>query len=145
MHMARAATIAAYIAFSMFAFAPVAAADGTPPGGVVTIPDLWLTFLVASVLPIVVGLIKSRYSSSRLGALLLLFFSVISGWLTSLSATDGTFEVKTAFTSIFISFVTAAGFHYGFLKPTGTTEAVVKAVPGGVGGKKKRKVAREAP
>lgn len=144
--MKRFLVVIVYIVCSILAFAPTAGAvDGTPPGGIITIPDLWLTFIVASGLPILVGVVKARFSSSRVGALLLLTLSVLAGWLTSLQATGGSFEPKAAITSIFISFVTAAGFHYGFLKPagiTGTEGVVQKAVPAGIGGKHDKRVRR---
>jgi hypothetical protein len=135
----RAATLLALIMFWLFASAGVAAAveeGGTPPGGLITIPDLWLTFLVATILPIVTGLVKQRYSSSSVGAYILLLLSVISGWLTSLYATGGVFEIKTAATAIFISFVTAYGAHAGFLKNVGMTGdegVVLRKVSGGIG------------
>lgn len=144
--IARTGIILLYLASSLMLFAPSAGAageDGTPPGGIITIPDMWLTFLVAAGLPVLVGFVKARFASSRVGALLLLALSVIAGWLTSLQATGGSFEPKAALTAIFISFVTAAGFHYGFLKPTGITgsEGVVqRAVSGGVGGKDSKAV-----
>jgi hypothetical protein len=135
--IARFSVVVSYIFASLLLFAPAAGAqDGTPPGGVVTVPDLWLTFLVASVLPILVGILKARFANSRVGALLLLFLSVISGWLTSLSATGGSFEPKTAAVSILMTFVTATGMHYGFLKPAGVTGdngIVEKVVPKGIG------------
>lgn len=132
-----------YLIWSLLGFllapAPALAAsepNTAPSPGVITIPDLYLTFLVATLLPVLVGLVRSRYGSSRLGAMLLLFFSVVSGWLTSLYSTGGDFEPKTAFVSIVMSFITATGAHYGFLKPSGITGrdgAVERAVPGGVG------------
>lgn len=117
---------------------PGAAFADTGAGGrtVVEIPDLYLTFLVATVLPILVGFVKARFAASWIGSLLLLFFSVVSGWLTSLNATGGEFEPKVAIVSIVMSFVTAVGAHYGLLKPmqvTGDNGVVLKAIPGGIG------------
>lgn len=109
---------------------------GTPPGGLVTIPDLWLTFLVATLIPILVGLVKARYSSTKVGSYLLLGLSVISGFLTSLYATGGVFELKTAAVSVVISFVTAYGAHKGFLSNVGVTGddgVVLRKVSGGIG------------
>lgn len=105
----------------------------------VTINDFWLTFLVATALPMLVAVIRSRYASSKTGALILVFLSVISGWLTSLGASGGEFDLKTAVVGIFVSFITAVGTHYGLLKPAGVTGsdgAIQKALPMGVGATK---------
>lgn len=102
----------------------------------VTIDDFWLTFLVATVLPAVTAFVTRRFASSAWGATVLLLLSVISGWLTSLYATGGSFDLKTAVIAIITTFVTAVASHYGLLKPTGITGsqgAIQKAVPMGIG------------
>ncbi len=88
---------------------------------VVTIDELWLTFLAATVLPMLAALIVRRWPTSAAGAVALTGLSVLSGWLTSLQLTGGTFELKPALVSIVMTFVTAVGTHFGLLKPLGVT------------------------
>lgn len=98
----------------------------------VTIDEMWLTFLVATVLPMLAALVIKRWPSSAAGAVVLVLLSVISGWLTSLQATGGTFEPKAAAVSVVMTFVTAVGSHFGLLKPlgvTGTQGLIVGAKP----------------
>lgn len=104
---------------------------------IVTIDEMWLTFVVSVLLPMVTALITKRWAHNYIAPIILLLLSVVSGWLTSLYATNGTFDLKTAGISVFMSFVTAVGFHFGLLKPvgiTGTDGAILKAIPGGIDG-----------
>lgn len=109
------------------------------PETVVTIDEFWLTFLVGTVLPMVVALVTNRWASSTLKALVLIVLSVVTGWLTSLQATGGTFELEAAVTSMFVAFITAVGMHFGLLQSrvlglTGRDGAIAKGIPGGIGG-----------
>lgn len=102
-----------------------------------TIDEFWLTFLVATVLPALVALVSSRVASSSVKGVLLALLSAVAGWLTSLQLTGGAFEVEAALSSVFVTFITAVSVHYGLLKPagvTGSSGAIQRAVPGGVGG-----------
>ena len=108
------------------------------PEHVVTIDEYWLTFLIAVVLPAVVALVTKRWASGTLKAVVLIVLSLVNGWLTSLQATGGTFEVKAAVVGFFVSFVTAVAAHYGLLNTnalalTGRDGAIARAVPGGIG------------
>lgn len=101
-----------------------------------TLDEYWLTFLIATALPAVVALVTRRLASSSTKAIVLALLAAVTGWLTSLQATGGEFEVKAAVVSIIVTFVTAVASHYGLLKPTGVTGsngAVAKKVPGGIG------------
>lgn len=102
----------------------------------VTIDDYWLTFLIGTVLPVLTALVTKRFAPGWWKGAVLVLLSVIAGWLTSLQATDGSFEVKAAITSIFMSFTTAVTLHYGLLKQlnvTGDEGIVAKTLSVGVG------------
>lgn len=103
----------------------------------IEVPDYWLTFVVATVLPALVALVTSKLSSSAFKGLALAALSAAAGVVTSLQLSGGVFEWQTALTSFFITFVTATAVHYGLLKPvgvTGSNGAVANSVPGGLGG-----------
>lgn len=103
---------------------------------VVTIDDYWLTFLIGTLLPVLTALVTKRFAPGWWKGLTLLVLSVLAGWLTSLQATGGEFEVKAAVSSIFISFVTAVSLHLGLLKQlniTGKDGVVARTVSAGLG------------
>ena len=103
---------------------------------VVTIDEYWLTFLVSTGLPILVSLVTQRLASGTVKSLVLVTLSLLTGWLTSLYATGGSFELKAAAVGFFVSFITAVGTHLGLLKPSGVTGsngAIAVAVPAGIG------------
>ena len=102
----------------------------------IEIPDYWLTFAVATVLPALVALVTKKCSSSAFKGVALAALSAVAGIATSVQVAGGVFEWKTALTSFIITFVTATSTHYGLLKPTGVTGrdgALADAVPGGLG------------
>ena len=108
------------------------------PEVVVTIDEYWLTFAVSVGLPILVALVTKRLASGAVKSLVLLFLSVITGWLTSLYATGGTFELRAAVVGVAMSFITAVGAHFGLLGTnalniTGKNGAIQTHVPGGIG------------
>jgi sterol desaturase/sphingolipid hydroxylase (fatty acid hydroxylase superfamily) len=102
-----------------------------------TINDYWLTLLVSTILPIIVALVTKQQAKPAVKAFVLLLHSAISGWLTSLYATGGTFDPKSALLAIILGFVTATATHFGLLRPTkitGTDGAVAsKTVHVGIG------------
>jgi hypothetical protein len=103
---------------------------------VVTIDEYWLNLLISTALPIVVAIVTKRFANSQVKAVVLIALSVITGWLTSLQATGGSFELKSAITSTIVSFVTAVAVHFGLLAPAGVTGrdgVISRAIPGGVG------------
>lgn len=110
---------------------------------VVTIEDQYLNVMVSSVLPIAVALVTTRFANSTFRGLVLLFFSVITGWLVTLQQTGGTFEVKETIVSIAISFITAVASHSGLLNGTVTGDqgVILKLIKGGLGPVDQRKVA----
>lgn len=106
------------------------------PNLVVTIDEYWLTFAVSVALPIVVALVTKRLASGAVKSVTLLLLSVITGWLTSLYATGGVFELKAAAVGVAVSFITAVGAHFGLLGPSGITGkngAIAVSAPGGIG------------
>lgn len=106
------------------------------PDVVVTIDEYWLTFLVSTVLPMVVAVVTNRLASGTVKSMVLLVLSIVTGWLTSLYATGGTFELKAAAVGAFVSFVTAVGSHFGLLAPAGVTGkngAIATNAPAGLG------------
>jgi len=103
---------------------------------VVTIDEYWLNLAISFFLPVLVALITKRFADSAVKAVALILLSVVTGWLTSLQATGGAFEIKSALTSVLISFAMAVTTHFGLWAParvTGKNGAVQVAVPGGVG------------
>jgi hypothetical protein len=101
-----------------------------------TIPAFWLTFLVGTGVPFVVDLVTRRFAASAVKSIALTVLSVIGGWLSSLNATNGSFELKPAFTSVVLTFVTALASHQGLwssLKLTGDNGLVNQVIPLGIG------------
>ena len=83
--------------------------------------------LVATILPLIVGLVTKTSSSRTLKALLLAGLSIISAGLTDLLAalTGGeAFDLGTWLVGAVATFAVAVSAHYGFWKPTGATGAV---------------------
>jgi hypothetical protein len=94
--------------------------------------QVYLPILVGVVLPALVALVTKQVSSSRFKSLALVALSAVSSVVVPLvGATTVDFQaVANNFLVIFGSGVLA---YYGVLKPTGVTEAVQTAVPGGLG------------
>jgi hypothetical protein len=102
----------------------------------VTIPDLWLTFIIGTVLPAVVALVTSRFADSAVKAGVLVLLSVVGGVLVQIQASGGTFDLVETLVAVFMTFVTAAASHFALLKPVGVTGsegAIARSVPGGLG------------
>lgn len=110
--------------------------DQTATSAVVTIDDYWLQMLLGSLLPWLVQLASRRFAAGAVKAGVLLLLSVVTGFLTALQTSDGSFEVTTAATSVVLTFLVALASHLGIWKPFGITGdggAIAKAVPGGIG------------
>lgn len=83
------------------------------------------SLLVGTVLPILVGLVTTKVTSSRTKAILLAALSAVSGFLTELidvTQRGDVFQVDQALLTWMMTFVVAVAIHYGFWKPTGVTE-----------------------
>lgn len=103
---------------------------------IVTIDEYWLNLLISMFLPVAVAIVTKRFASGNVKAVTLLLLSVVTGWLTSLQATGGVFEIKSAVTSVLISFFAAVASHFGLLAPAGVTGAdgaIQRSVQGGIG------------
>lgn len=103
---------------------------------IVTIDEYWLNMVISTFLPIIVALVTKRFATGNVKALVLLLLSAVTGTLTSIQASGGTFDLESAITGTVISFITAVGIHFGLLGPTGVTgrDGTIQAsVPGGIG------------
>ena len=86
---------------------------------------LLIGVLVATVLPLLVGLVTTRVTKAGTRAVLLAVLSAATGLLTELGAalTQGvTYNVGIGLLTALAAFLTAVGLHYGLYKPTGTAE-----------------------
>ena len=104
----------------------------------VIVDEYWLTLIVGVLLPGVTALVTHRLAHAGVKALVLLFLSVLGGWLTQLQQEGGHFEVWSTIANILLAFATAVIAHYGILKPinlTGSTGIIQRGIPAGVGGR----------
>lgn len=84
-------------------------------------PSWWL--LVASLLPLAVGVVTQKVSDSRVKALALAVLAAVTGIVTSLIDNSGALTQAALQTGI-ETFAVAVVSYYGFLKPTGLAGAV---------------------
>lgn len=105
----------------------------------VTVYAQWWTLLLGTILPAVVALVRARWGSSRLGALLLVALSVVTAVAAEIvvdSVGDATFSWVDVGERFVLLFVVAVVAHFGLLKPTGITGSdgvIERKVPGGIG------------
>lgn len=90
---------------------------------VVVIEEFWLTFIISTLLPMVVALVTKRFANPNVKALTLAALSIVTGIFTVAAANGGQIELKDSIVGFFVSFVTAVGLHFGLLAPTGITGA----------------------
>ncbi|MBK0418265.1 hypothetical protein JD276_04370 [Leucobacter sp. CSA1] len=86
-------------------------------------PALIIGVLVATVLPLLVGLVTSTITHPGKRAVLLAVLSAVTGLLSELGAalTDGTtYNLGIGLLTALAAFLTAVGMHFGLYKPTGT-------------------------
>ena len=107
--------------------------------GTVAVEDFWLTFLVATALPMIVAVIKTRYASTKTGAIVLAVLSIVYSVLQEIynaGQAGEDFEVKRLITVLFVTIVTAVSVHLGILQPTkitGNDGVILKTLPKGIG------------
>lgn len=80
-----------------------------------------LQLVVAVFLPLLVGLVTTRVTSSGTKAVLLLFLSALTAFLTSaLDAANAgaAWDVKAALLAFVMTFVTGVAMHFGLWNPT---------------------------
>lgn len=102
----------------------------------VTIDPYYLSLLVAVVLPALVALVTKRFASGAVKSLVLLFLTIVLGFVTELQNNGGgPFDLEIAIRNTVVAFVIAVAVHYGLLQPlqiTGKDGAIQKAT-GNVG------------
>lgn len=89
-----------------------------PSGIEVSISTVWYTFILATLAPLIVGLITKRFVESRTKTLLLVGVTVLIQVLTELGQTFNLWEFLT---KVVMAFVLSVGIHYQLLKPAGIT------------------------
>lgn len=101
----------------------------------------WLNFAINAGLPALVALVTARLAHPGLKAVVLLFLSAVSGFLTSWLAACATicaaFDWPHTVFSVLSGFAVAVLVHFGLLSPlaiTGSGGAIQTAVPSGIGG-----------
>ena len=83
-------------------------------------------FLVATVLPLLVGLVTTRVTSPGVRAVLLAALSAATGLLSELGSalTHGTtYDMGQGLLVALAAFLVAVGMHFGLWKPTGAATA----------------------
>jgi len=98
-----------------------------------TLPlPLILQLLIAAVLPLLVGLVTNRVTSSAKKAILLLVLSIaaagLNDLLTSVKA-DQSFDAGLWLLGAVATFLTSGAFHLILWKPTGVAAAAQDAIP----------------
>lgn len=113
--------------------APLASAEAVTPGG--DAPQLsftfsWVLFLqlvTAVLIPVVVGIVTTKATNSGRKAIYLAALALVSSLLLEIlnAAETGTaYDVGQGLFLFLPTFVIAVATHYGFWKPTGTSDAV---------------------
>lgn len=123
------AMLAFLLLTSTTATAVVLGADGTAvPVVAFTLDPLAVVQLcIAVVLPVLVGLVTTRVTSSGAKATLLAALSLLSSLLVELARalSDGvTYDLGVALVAALPAFVVSVATHYGLWKPTGVTDRV---------------------
>lgn len=85
---------------------------------------LVIQLLVSTVLPLLVGLVTTRVTSSNVKALLLALFALITSLLTELGeslAAGTTYDFGVGLLLALPTFLIAVGMHFGIWKPVGAS------------------------
>lgn len=110
--------------------APAYAADApTAPAAVAFTldPATVVQLLIAFILPVLVGLVTTRVTSSAIKAWLLAGLSLVTSLLVELAraiASGTTYDLGVALLAALPAFVVSVASFYGLWKPTGVTAAV---------------------
>lgn len=92
-------------------------------------PAATVQLLVAFVLPVLVGLVTTKTTSSNAKAWLLAALALLTSLLTELARalSDGVpYDVGVALLAALPTFVVSVASHYGLWKPTGVSNAAQK-------------------
>ena len=88
-----------------------------------------LEIIAGTVLPIITGIVTKKLAAGGIKAAILAGLSIFVGLVNGAINADGIFS-QEALVSAAVAWVTAVATYYGFLKPTGTSDAVaVHAAP----------------
>lgn len=93
-----------------------------------TFDPLFLSIVLGSVLPILVGLVTQRVAHPGLKATLLAALSTATGVFAAAQNEGGLVRKETLYFAA-AAWATAVATHYGLLKPTGTSEKVADVAP----------------
>ena len=110
--------------------APAYAADAptTPAAVAFTLdPATVVQLMIAFILPVLVGLVTTRVTSSAVKAWLLAGLSLVTSLLVELGralASGTTYDLGVALLAALPAFVVSVSTYYGLWKPTGITAAV---------------------
>lgn len=83
----------------------------------------WLGLLTSVVLPVLVGLVTTKVTSSAVKSVLLLALSTLNGFVVEVANRPAGFHLGTAVILSLIAFGVGVLSHFGFWKPTGITAA----------------------
>lgn len=83
----------------------------------------WLGLLTSVALPVLVGLVTTKVTSSGAKAVLLLALSTLTGLVVSISNHPTGWHIGTAVILALVSFGTGILAHFGLWKPTGVSAA----------------------
>lgn len=95
----------------------------------ITLSDVWMTFILSVLLPVLTAIVTKRFASSTTKTLTLAVLSAVAAALTQLG---GTFELGAFFTQTLTQFFIASGLHSTILKKygvTGTNGVAAKVAP----------------
>jgi hypothetical protein len=92
----------------------------------ISVWQLALPFIAGPFAAIVTGVVTRLKARSSLKAVVNLAVSTLSGALLTLPANTGDVQWSVFLVGAFITWVTSIATHFGFWKPTGTTEAIEK-------------------
>ncbi|MGW7398126.1 hypothetical protein ACWGH7_16695 [Streptomyces cyaneofuscatus] len=81
----------------------------------------WLGLAIGVVLPVLVGLVTTRVTSSGAKAVLLLALTALNGFLVELANPGDDYQVGSAVVLWAVSFGTGVLAHFGLWKPTGVS------------------------
>lgn len=89
-----------------------------------------VTFAVAVISPLLVGLVSTRVTSSAHKAWLLAGLAALTGLgseLVNALTQNEVYDLGTGLITAFTAFIIGVGLHYGLYKPTGTTDKVLES------------------
>lgn len=82
-----------------------------------------LTFLVGTLIPVLVALVTKARASSRTKAVANALLSALSGALVVAIAQEGRIDVGHVAIGVAVTWFSSVSSHFGLLKPTGVTGA----------------------